>query len=482
MKLRQSEKTLATAASKAGMDERTARKYLQSGILPSQGRSVRTWRTRPDIFQAVWPEVEAMLERESTLEAITIFDYLCRKYEGQFKEGHLRTLQRRIKVWRARAGPPKEVMFPQQHRPGEQGQSDFTHMGELGITIQGQPFDHLIYHFTLPYSNWEAGTVCFSESFESLSQGLQNALWELGAVPQEHRTDSLSAAINNLSSTEEWTDRYKGLLSHYGLRASHNHPGRAHENGDVEQSHYRVKQAVEQELLLCGGRDFSDRAAYERFLHRLLHRRNGLRQDKLREELAVMRRLPERRLEDYTREIVKVSRNSTILVRRNLYSVNSQLIGERVEVRVYAEHLEVWYGQAGVQQMPRRRGSGQHAIDYRHIIHSLVRKPGALAHYRYQSSLFPRLLFRVAYDDLQAHYPATADRQYVKILELAAGEGEDRVEQVLRGLLERGEAITEAGVREGMQTPALLPLWEVPVPAVSLSAYDALLSAPEVTV
>ncbi len=194
-----------------------------------------------------------------------------------------------------------------------------------------------------------------------------------------------------------------------------------------------------------------------------------------------MRRLPERRLEDYTREIVKVSRNSTVLVRRNLYSVSSRLIGERVEVRVYAEHLEVWYGQARVEQMPRLRGSGQHAIDYRHIIDSLVRKPGALAHYRYQSSLFPRLMFRVAYDDLQAHYPATADRQYVKILELAAGEGEDRVEQVLRGLFERGEAITEGHVREGMQTPALLAVREVPVDPVSLLAYDALLSAPEVT-
>lgn len=276
MKLRQTEKTLAIAASKAGMDERTARKYLQSGTLPSQCRPVRTWRTRPDVFEEVWPEVEAILQREPTVEAVTLFDYLCQKYEGRYQEGHLRTLQRHIKVWRARAGPPKEVMFPQQHSPGEQGQSDFTHMGPLGITIQGQPFDHLFYHFTLSYSNWETGTVCFSESFESLSQGLsRSAGWGLGAVPREHRTDSLSAAINNLSSTEEWTDRYKGLMSHYGLRASHNHPGRAHENGDVDQ-----------ELLLRGSRDFSDRAEYERFLRRLLDRRNGLRQDKLREELA----------------------------------------------------------------------------------------------------------------------------------------------------------------------------------------------------
>jgi HEPN domain-containing protein len=246
MKLRNTEKTLATAAAKEGMDEKTARKWLRKGKLPSQSLRERNWRTRTDPFEAYWEEIERILNRAPTVLVTTLFDHLCRHYPGQFQEGQLRTLQRRVKRWRACSGEPQEVFFAQRHRPGEQAQSDFTHMGRLGVTIAGEPFDHLIYHFVLTYSNWEAATICFSESFESLSSGLQNALWELGQVPREHRTDSLSSAVHQLKHPEEFTDRYRELLSHYGLKASHSQAGKAHENGDVEQAHFRFKQAVEQ--------------------------------------------------------------------------------------------------------------------------------------------------------------------------------------------------------------------------------------------
>jgi ribosomal protein S21 len=268
-------------------------------------------------------------------------------------------------------------------------------MGELAISIASQPFDHLFYHFTLTYSNWETGTVCFSESFESLSTGLQNALWELGALPQEHRTDSLSAAVNLIGNRDEFTARYQGLLTHYSLRASHTSPGRGNENGDVEQSHHRFKKSVAQELILRGSRDFLDRSSYEEFLRRLLKRRNANRRDRLAEELALMRPLPSARLEDYTSEMVRVTRNSTLLVRTNFYSVPSQLIGEKVEVRLYAEHLEVWYASRMVEKIGRLRGEGHARINYRHVIHSLIKKPGAFANYRFKQSLFPRLIFRV---------------------------------------------------------------------------------------
>src|SRR5207244_4220858 len=199
------------------------------------------------------------------------------------------------------------------------------------IQIAGQQFDHLFYHFTLPYSNWETGGVCVSESFESLTTGLQNALWELGGVPQCHRTDSLSAAFNNLSGQDELRERYKGLLQHYGMSATHCNPGRAHENGDVEQSHHQWKKAVSQELILRGSRDFSGREEYEAFLRRLLKRRNAARKQKLAEELAVLQPLPASRIDDFTRLKVRVTRNATVAVKNNTYSVNSQLIGENIE-------------------------------------------------------------------------------------------------------------------------------------------------------
>lgn len=473
--------SLPVAAAKTGIDDKTARKYRKLGKLPSQLKPTRHWRTRPDIFKEVWAEVEQLLTNEPALEGITIFDFLCRKYEGQFQAAHLRTLQRRIKVWRAQYGQPKEVFFPQQHTPGLMGQSDFTHMSELQITLAGEFFAHLFYHFTLTYSNWESGSICFSESFESLSAGLQNALWELGAVPFEHRTDSLSAAVNNLSDLEEFTESYKGLLAHYHLRATHNNPGRGHENGDVEQSHYRFKQAVDQELLLRGSRDFASLQEYEAFLRRMLKRRNASRQERLKQELEHLQSLPQTRIEDFTRLKVRVSRNATISVRSNLYSVPSQLIGEVVEVRLLSDKLTVYFADQAVAEIRRLRGTGKHSINYRHIIHSLVRKPGAFAHYRYQNELFPRLMFRVAYDCLRENYPQTAERQYLRILELAATVSEQRVEQSLREMVESGTTINEQNVRQLLEagTPKAQP-YTIEVAEVQLQHYDLLLETQEV--
>jgi hypothetical protein len=231
MKFLETGDTLATAAAKAGMDQKTASKWRQSGQFPSEVKEPRDYRTRPDGFAEVWSEVEELLERDAAIEAKTIFDHLCKQHSGKFQEGQLRTLQRKVKVWRALRGQPREVFFPQVHLPGHQAQSDFTHMTKLGVTIAGQVFKHLVYHFTLTYSNWEWAMVCASESWESLSEGLQKALWELGGTPAEHRTDSLTAAVKPAGGRQEFTERYQGLLRHYGMCASHTSPGRGNENG-----------------------------------------------------------------------------------------------------------------------------------------------------------------------------------------------------------------------------------------------------------
>jgi len=293
-----SENRLSVAAMKAGMSENTARKYLEARDTPSRLKKEHQWRTRTDPFEDVWPWVENQLVEFPGLEAKTLFEVLHREYPGRFGEGQLRTLQRRVKIWRATKGPAKEVFFPQRHYPGELGASDFTDMGALGITIQRQRFDHLVYHFVLTYSNWEDASICYSESYESLSFGLQNALWQLGGVPKRHRTDSLSSAVNNLSKTEDFTRRYDGLLRHYGMEGQKTQPGKAHENGDAEQSHNRFKRAVDQGLMLRWSRDFEDRGAYEQFLSKVLSYRNVARQERLKEEMEVLGALPGGRLED----------------------------------------------------------------------------------------------------------------------------------------------------------------------------------------
>ena len=476
MKLTQSEATVAQAAAKAGMDEKTARKYRRVKQLPSQIRKPHEWRTRADVFEPVWGEIKEILGAHPTVQAKTMFEHLGRKYPGRFQQGQLRTLQRRFKQWRVHSGPEREVMFPQVHEPGRQCQSDFTYMNSLNVTIGGQKFDHLAYHFVLTYSNWETVTLCFSESFESLSAGLQNALWQLGGVPEEHRTDSLTAAVNNLKDPDEFTARYQGLLDHYQLRATHTQAGKANENGDVEQSHHRFKMAVDQELMLRGSRDFENRDAYEQFLAGSIEGRNAARSQRLAEELPPLRGLPLKRLDHTHRIRARVSRDSTISIRKNAYSVDSRLIGEQVDVHLDTERLGVWYGGKCVEQMPRLRGSGKHVVDYRHVIHSLVRKPGAFPHYRYQQDMFPRLLFPVAYDWLREHYPGTADRQYLKILEMAAMESEDRVDAVLRHRLDKGLPITAEAVREHIdaQAPGSSP-WQVRIAPPQIRHYDALL-------
>ena len=274
-------KSLAQSADKADMDEKTARKYRRLGRLPSEVAPERTWRTREDPFAEVWPEVHEQLQEAPGLEAKTLFAWLQTKYPAKFDDSQLRSFQRGVKRWRATAGPAKEVFFSQVHHPGRLCASDFTHMNSLAVTIGGQPFDHLVYHFVLTYSNWESITICFSESFESLSEGIQNAVWELGGVPERHRTDRMSLAVNNGSNEKEFTERYTGLLGYYGMEMEKIQPEEPNENGDVEQSHRRFKEAVEQALLLRGSRDFESREAYGRFLQELVAARNAGRRKRL---------------------------------------------------------------------------------------------------------------------------------------------------------------------------------------------------------
>lgn len=464
--------TLERAALKSAMSENTARRYL-NGAATKRARAVRTYRTRTDPFAAVWAEVERMLSAAPGLEAKTILALLLERPDSTFTEGQVRTLQRKIRRWRAEYGPHKEVMFPQEHRPGEYGQSDFTSMNDLGITIDGEPFDHLVYHFVLPYSRWETGMVCFSESYETLIGGFQRAVAELGRVPHKHRTDNLSAATHDLKDGRRaFNERYLGAMAHYGVEADRNTPGRAHENGSVEQAHYRFKSAVEQALLVRGTRDFADRANYEAFLREIFAARNK-RRTALGDDLRGMKDLPPMRIEDFRRERVTVTRFSTVRAVENTYSVSSRLIGEEVDLRLYAETIEVWHGQRLVATMERQRGRGNVAIDYRHVIWSLVRKPGAFARYRYREALFPTLTFRRAYDALVERLGSGADIEYVRVLHLAASTSETAVEASLAQLLSHSELRDYAQVRAAAAPePVEVPSCAIEPP--DLSAYDAI--------
>jgi hypothetical protein len=479
-RLSKTEQNQEIAAAKAGMAPKTAREYLRDPRLPSERKEDRKWRTRADPFNGVWDEVREQVAANPGLEAKTLFEALQRKYPGRFADGQIRTLQRRFKRWRATEGPEREVFFTQQHLPGRLGQSDFTHMNDLDITIGGQRFPHMLFHFVLTFSNWEGVSLCYSESFESLSDGLQNALWELGGIPLEHRTDRMSLAVNNGSDEREFTTRYEALMRHYRMTGQKIQTGRPNENGDVEQRHYRLKRAVAQALLLRDSHNFGSIAEYKEFLRVLLTQLNAGRRERLRIEMQYLRPLPAGRLESLKRERVKVDSGSLIYVDRNAYSVHSRLIGEKVEARIGAETVEVWYAGNKVEELPRLRGRGKHRVDYRHIIDWLVRKPGAFENYRYREELFPTSRFRMTWDALRESAPLRANKRYLEILELAAKQGEARVDDILRCVLEQGEmgdgklnakVIIEM-LNEGARLPAAT---SIDVAEVSLASFDELL-------
>jgi Helix-turn-helix len=471
-------RTQEQAAARAGMSVRTARAYERRGKLPSQLKQPRTSRSRPDPFAEDWPWVAAQLERDPALQGQTLFGLLCERQPGRYQAGQLRTLQRHIAAWRAQSGPEREVIFPQVHEPGEAAQSDFTHMSSLGVTLGGVPFPHLVYHLVLVYSNVEGVQICFSESFEALVEGFETCLWQvIGGVPRQHRTDHLSAAIAPLDAEgrAQAKQRYQLLMAHYGLEPTTNNLGVAHENGAVEQEHFQFKCAVDQALRARGSREFADRAAYARFLQHLVTQRNLRRQTRWLEERDALRPLPAAPL-DLCREVrVPVSRFSTIQVMRTTYSVPSRLIGTMLLVRVHAETLQVYRGTTHLLTLPRLLGTGQHRIDYRHVIWSLVRKPGAFAHYRYRDELFPSLVFRRAYDALRSQVPERADRHYVRLLHLAASTSESEVAVALGLLLDQRLTPTFDAVRDLVRTPAAQRVPELSTPVLDLSAYDRLL-------
>lgn len=465
-------RTQEAAGAAAAVCERSVRNW-KAGPLPSEGKTARSWRTREDPFAAVWSEkVVPLLKADvkGVLEAKTILAELnkTRKEGEKFTDGQARTLQRRMRNWKAVEGPAKEVFFPQEHPPGKEASIDFTHCTELEVTIGGEPLAHLLFELVLSFSGWVWVQVAFTETFEALMSGIQGAFWALGGVTAESRTDNLSAATHELKETRGrgLTKRYKALLDHYNSRSTRIKPGKSNENGVVEQRHYRTKSAVAQALVLRGSHDFDSVAAYEVFVRDVVEQSHNVH---LAAELAVERQhlkpLPSSQVPCFTTYTPMVRRWSTISVNNRMYSVPSRLIGHQVEARQHADVVEVFFNGTLVETMPRVRTENGARIDYRHVIWSLVKKPGAFAQYRYREELFPTLVFRQAYDVMKAR-TERADVEYVRILHLAASTMEVTVETALLMLLESGEAIDYAAVKAIAQPEAPT------VPHVTIGAPD----------
>jgi hypothetical protein len=475
------------AAAKAAFSTTTGARIDADPRLPSQSQTQRG-RRRPDPLSAIWDsEIVPLLQAAPGLRPFSIMAEMLRRHRD-FPAATRRTLERRVRNWQALHGPERDVIFRQEHPPGQQGFSDFTDGNPLAVTIAGILLDHRFYHFRLAFSGWEhAATVLGGESFVALAEGLQNALWELGGVPHEHRSDSLSAAFRNLDhdAMEDQTKRYEELCAHYGMIPTRNNLGVAHENGVIEASHGHLRKTLEQALLLRGSRDFADLTQYRRFVAETIGRANSSRRRELEVERPFLKPLPPRRTTDFEEDLVTVTRNGGFLHRRVFYTVPSRLIGHQLRVRLYDDRVECFLGSERVLTLPRgrapqggaKRGRTAHVIDYRHVIHALRRKPNALLNLVYRDQIFPRAAFRNTWDALiAASPPRTACRIMVRLLALAHERCcEAELAAELETILSSG-MLPDLDTLEARFAPASATAPQVTVTLPSATTYDALLS------
>jgi transposase InsO family protein len=475
--------TSSTPVAAAGASISIASAYRIQGDprLPSQKKPPRG-RRRPDPLAAYFDtEVVPMLIAAPQLRPVAIFEELQRRYP-LLEAGVRRTLERRIRGWRAVHGAEREIIFRQVHEPGQMGLSDFTEMGDLPVGIAGVPLEHRLYHFRLACSGFEhAHVILGGESYVALAEGLQNALWALGGAPREHRSDSLSAAFRNLNrvAREDLTSRYDALCLHYGMQPSRNNRGVAHENGSIESPHGHLKSAIRDALLLRGSANFLDLESYRRFIDEILSRKNARNERRITAERARLQPLPAQRTCDYEDTSVVVTSSGGFTLKKVFYTVPSRLVGHRLRVKLYDDRLELHIGATPLLTLMRGRpgpnGKHGHIVDYRHVIHALRRKPMALLNLVYRDQLFPREAYRHTFERLREQH---SDRQACKIMVELLSLAHDRAcEAELAAMLTEhieADRLPDLAVLRVHFAPDPAHLPEVCVNLVSLSVYETL--------
>lgn len=487
MSARKDGSTQVTGAAKAGVSERTARR-IERGEAGDRRRGPRHWRTREDPFGEVWEtQLVPLLENDpnANLSAVALLEYLQEQAPERYPDKLLRTLQRRVKQWRAQHGPEQEVMFRQCHEPGQLGLSDFTELNGTEITVAGEVLTHRLYHFRLAYGGWShARVILGGESYTALAEGLGEALARLGGAPREHRTDSLSAAYRNLSKDEQVdvTTRYEALCRHYGMVASRNNRGRSHENGAIESPHGHLKRRLRQALVLRGSNDFPTLEAYRRFIDEVVAKHNRRNARRVSEERAALQSLPKVRAADYTELFARVTSGATINVRLVVYSVPSRLVGERLRVHLYDDRLECYSGSAQVLTLPRvypvKGKRRARRIDYRHLIGSLATKPMAFYRSVLRQDILPDATWRAAWRQLDSRLePREASRLMVGALKLAADHDcQHALGAYLLNSAEDGELPTLVALQQRFGPPRPKPP-QVAVVQHTASDYDPLIGA-----
>lgn len=479
-KYRNKGKSMEIAASKANMSAKTGYKYEKDGRLPSEMKQPRQYKTRKNPFDNYKDEIYGLLKQDSQLTATTIFEELCERYPDTFSIGQKRSLERLVRMWKNENGSEKSLYFDQEHPPGRVLQCDFTYMSSLGVTIDYQPFDHLVFQMVSPFSGKIYVEPCASESFESLSEGVQNGLAAFGGTPKSLQTDSLTAAVKNLSkSAKEFTKRYHELLDYYRIKPKRSNVGKPNENGSVERRNGVLKNKIDQALRLRGNRNFNTYQEYFIFIEHQVNKHNTKCQSKIEVEHEYLGQLPPQKIDTSKRVTAKVDKGGIVVIDQNRYSLPSRYAQTQITAYIKPKEIEVYLGTNRIETLPRLKGKNKAHINYRHIIDQLCRKPGAFENYRYREHLFPSHTFRLAFDQLAGTKKGV--KEYLFLLQLAKNEGEELVEKAIRTVIEAEMDISFDVLKTilNQQGPNLYNPLEVSVDRPSLSIFDALLDATE---
>jgi hypothetical protein len=468
---------ISEASRIADMHRNTAGKYLKAGELPSKLKKPRgcVLAQASAIDDIHWEELAKILDASPELEATAAMEFLCERYPDRYTGKELRSLQRRIRDWWIVSCKEKEVMFWQNYRPGERSQSDFIDMDYLRIKIAGRQFDHLLYHFMLPYSGWEYVLICEGgESFMNLCTGCEKAFWKLGGVTKQHRTDNLTAAVTTTPEGSYFTDNWKKLTSHYNVEPTTNNPGKSNENGKVERSNGSIKRSIENHLYLRGSKDFRSKNEYQNFVGNIVEKRNAKREEKAKEERQELQMLPDAKWYSPVKIPVKVHKDSTVRIDGAIYSAPSRTIGSTLYAYLYPDKVDLYYGAVQLETMPRHK-KGEKCINFMHIVHSLKQKPGAFEDYKYKDSMYPTTVFRMAYDKLKSSTNMLqCNKDYIDLLYLAKTHNLRSISSAIFAVLKEGALPTSEEIIKRLEHKT--PSFDVYVQQPTLSEYDELLT------
>ena len=451
-----------------GVSKRTVIRYLKQGKIPTYKR---TSPTKKDPLDGFYDFIKETLEETPTLSLPELYVLLDEKgYQGSE-----RTLRRKTKKLRDKLAQ-KEVFFQRAPTPGEVIEGDFT---ELHLSIGGVKRVVYLWVSSMPYSNAFFATPFYHQTFECFALGSALAFEEFGGVAKKFRLDNMSPAVTKILKGKERlvTQRYAAFQQHYGFFQDFCNPASGNEKGNVESNNKWLKRKILNSISV-NKLSFKDLNSFQEFVWKLCrdHNEKDQVQKKFNEEILAP--LPKSRFGCFSSEVAKVSKYSLFSVGKSghSYSAPSQLIGLRLEARVYPNKIELIDRDEVVASHKRLYGPrGLASIQIEHVLDGLLRKPGAVNDWKHREVLFKRPVWRKFFEEMKGTGVSNPNKTYLACLKLMAKHGEDNLTVAMEMAMEEGLELNNRSLKDLLEQESF-NVYEMKPLEVDLGEYDQLLT------